>query len=318
MHAPRAVLGLLAAALSSAAHAAPARVTVGAYLNDVQSLDLKTHSYAADVYLWFRWRDPKLNPAATAEFMNPNELWGHARTLSYDKPVRFADGELYQVMRVQGRFTSKMDLSSYPFDRQVIAVEFEDHRLDVSELEFVADAESVTRSPELRLPGYALGEPRLSVRSRSYPTSFGDKRAHAAEGYSRVRLEVPVSRPALTYSVKLLLPIACVIFCAALMVLFDPKHVDARVGIGITALLTIVALQITLNADLPDVDYLVLMDKVYLGAYLFVIVGLGLIVRTTRLADLGQGAKALRFERRALSSCLLVYLAAMFALLLSA
>lgn len=249
--------------------------------------------------------------------MNPNELWAHTRTTSYDKPVKFKNGEYYQVLRVQGRFISKMDLSAYPFDRQQLLVEFEDHRMDASELEFTAGPDAISRSPELRLPGFVIGEPKLSVYRRAYPTTFGDLRADAANAFSRVRIEVPVSRPAMTYSVKLLLPIACVIFCTALMVLFDPKHVDARVGIGITALLTIVALQITLNEDLPDVDYLVLMDKVYLGAYLFVIVGLSLIVRTTRFTERAQIASAVVVERIGVGVSLAVYLALMGILLVS-
>ena len=66
------------------------------------------------------------------------------------------------------------------------------------------------------------------------------------------------------------------------MFLLAPTYVDARVDVGITSLLTIVALQMTFNQDLPDVGYLMLMDKVYLSSYGFVIFGLGVVVRTTR------------------------------------
>lgn len=294
--------------LTNIAVSAPQKVVVGAYLNDLQSLDLKTHSYAADVYVWFRWRDPKLDPASSMELMNPYELWALTRAPDYERPVRLENGELYQVVRVQGRFSSKMDLGAYPFDRQTLTVEFEDSRLAADELEYAAEAAS--RAPELRLPGYVVGQASLKTSPRESPTTFGDPRAGRPAVFSRARLELPISRPPLTYSVKLLLPIACVVFCAALMSFFEPRHVDARVGIGITALLTIVALQITLNADLPDVDYLVLMDKIYLGAYLFVITGLALVVRTTK----HYTPRALRFERVVLGSCLAAYLAAVAAL----
>ena len=40
-----------------------AKVYVGAYLNDVQALDFKEHTYAMDVYIWFRWKDETLSPA---------------------------------------------------------------------------------------------------------------------------------------------------------------------------------------------------------------------------------------------------------------
>lgn len=299
---------LLAAALG--ASAAPQKVVVGAYLNDLQSLDLKTHSYAADVYVWFRWREAKLDPASSMEVMNPYELWALTRVTDYERPLRLPTGELYQVVRLQGRFSTKMDLGDYPFDEQVLSIDLEDSRLTADDLEYSADPMGAARAPDLRLPGYVLGETSLKIFPRESPTRFGDPRAGRPAVFSRARLELPISRPPLTYSVKLLLPIACVIFCAALMSFFEPRHVDARVGIGITALLTIVALQITLNADLPDVDYLVLMDKIYLGAYLFVITGLALVVRTTK----HHTPRALRFERVVLGSCLAAYLAAVAAL----
>jgi len=37
------------------AQADPTVVRVGAYINDVQQLDLQSHSYAVDMYIWFRW-----------------------------------------------------------------------------------------------------------------------------------------------------------------------------------------------------------------------------------------------------------------------
>lgn len=306
-------VALLAAGLLPAA-AAPETVLVGAYLNDLQNLDAKTHSYAADFYLWFRWKNPALNPAESVEFINPYDKWGHVSKASFEKPVRGPNG-LYQVVHYQGRFAAKLDLSDYPFDRQTLFVDIEDSGLEASELRYELDPEGVVINPELQLPGFKIGAPRLSAREHRYETRFGDERLKAPSSFSRLRLEIPVTRPALTYSVKLMLPILCVILCASLMLLFDPKWVDARVGIGITALLTIVALQITLNDDLPEVDYLILMDKIYLGAYLFVIAGLGVVLRTTRLMDGTKSTPGTRWERRALAVLLAVFVSAMAVLL---
>lgn len=292
----------------------PETVVVGAYLNDIQNLDIKSHSYAADFYLWFRWKNPRLDPSSTIEFINPYDLWGHVAKPSYVKPVRGPEG-LYQVVHYQGRFSAKLHLGGYPFDTQTLFIAAEDSSREASELRYEIDPEGVTVNPALKLPGFKIGALALTAREHRYNTRFGDPRLKAPSAFSRLRLEIAIERPALTYSVKLLLPILCVILCASLMLLFDPKWVDARVGIGITALLTIVALQITLNDDLPEVDYLILMDKIYLGAYLFVITGLALVLRTTRLLDGSQKTAVVRWERRALIILLTVFLAVMTALL---
>lgn len=277
-----------------------AQVKVGAFINDIQTIDLKQHSYAVDLYVWFKWTDPAINPAESVEFMNPSELWGHVRSTNYEKPVTLPSGELYQVLRVQGRFSKKMPLYNYPFDRQSLTVAFEDSLRERALLEFVPDTNGFSVNPEMVLPGYRFSQPIMNITDHTYPTDFGDPRQKKANVYSEVKLELPIQRPAATYSLKLLLPMLCVIVCAALMFILKPTLVDPRLNIGITCLLTIVALQITLNEDLPDVDYLVLMDKLYVGAYLFVIAGLGIVVRTTSLIESDGMAAAHGLHKRGL------------------
>lgn len=286
-------------------------VHVGAYLNDVQTIDLKQHSYAVDLYIWFRWHSPDypdFDPASSFEFTNANESWGHVREANWEAPRTLADGWRYQVVHAQGKFSRKFLLYNYPFDRQTIEVAFEDSVLDSKLLTYVADPEGFTTNPTMVLPGYRSAAPELAIADRQYPTRFGDPDRSEPESYSRVTLRLPIQRPRDTYMIKLMLPVLCVIACASLMFLIRPTYVDARMTIGITALLTIVALQITLNADLPDVDYLVLMDKVYIGAYLFVIAGLLVAVRTTRMiADEAQIPRAIEIDRKAMVSLLVLW-----------
>ena len=68
---------------------------------------------------------------------------------------------------------------------------------------------------------------------------------------------------------------------------------------GITALLTLVALQLTTNSLLPEVDYLMMIDMLYFAAYIFVIASLGQVVRTSWAAHRGEDAKAIGQDRRA-------------------
>ncbi len=286
-------------------------VRVGAYLNDVQTIDLKQHSYAVDLYVWFRWHSPEypdFDPATSFEFTNANESWGHVREANWEEPRTLPDGSRYQVVHVQGKFSRKFLLYNYPFDRQTIEVSFEDSVLDSKLLTYEADAEGFTINPSLVLPGFRAETPELVIADRLYPTNFGDPDRSEPETYSRVTVKLPIRRPRDTYMIKLMLPVVCVIVCASLMFLIKPTYVDARMTIGITALLTIVALQITLNADLPDVDYLVLMDKVYVGAYLFVIAGLLVVVRTTRMVgDEALLPRAIEIDRRAMMVLLALF-----------
>lgn len=291
-------------------YAKPERVKVGVYVNDVQSIDLKGHSYALDAYIWFRWKNPEIDPATTMEFINPSELWGHILTPVYEEPEELGNGELYQVVRIQGRFSRKMPLYNYPFDRQQLVMLFEDTTHELADLVYEVDTDGLSINPALVLPGYQLGESSLLVAAASYPTKFGDTRVTQPSQYTRATVTLPITRPVVPYGIKLLVPVIAVIMCAALMFLLAPTYVDSRVDVGITSLLTIVALQMTFNQDLPDVGYLMLMDKVYLSSYMFVIVGLSVVVRTTRSLGTPQEASAMSLHHRALIALASAYLIA--------
>lgn len=276
----------------------PAIVVVGVYVNDVQALNLREHSYAMDVYIWFRWRDEEISPQESMEIVNPNELWGHTSELLYDEPIRLPSGELYQVRRVQGRFSRKFFFDNYPYDRQELVVEFEDSVHETNRLIYQPDVEAVAVNPRLKLPGFLVEPPRLTVEEFSYPTAFGDTRRTEPNAYSRARVSLPISRPTITITVKLLLPVLCVVLGASLMLLLKTTYVDARLGIGITSLLTVVAIQLAANETMPSVDYLILMDKIHLAAYVYVLAGLAIVLRTARQVDQDQVEAAQRFQRR--------------------
>ncbi|MSP92427.1 MAG: hypothetical protein EXR79_11620 [Myxococcales bacterium] len=292
------------------------KVVVGAYLNDIQSLDLKTHTYAADVYLWFRWTSKDFDPAESMEFVNPAELWGHIRNNDNEAPQELDDGQRYQVVRVQGRFSCKLPLYDYPLDKQVLFIEFEDKNLSVEAMTYVPDTVPISMNPDIKLPGLAIGTPKLVLKVRHYATNFGDPRTAKHLEFSRARIELPVHRPPVPHLIKMLLPVVCVVLCASMMFLFRTSYVDSRVELGITSLLTVVALQMTLNQDLPDIAYLVLIDKVYIATYLYVMAGIAIVVRTTHLHDDGKEAEATRLNKSGMISTTVLYFAALAGLIL--
>jgi len=97
---------------------------------------------------------------------------------------------------------------------------------------------------------------------------------------------------------------------AALALLVQPRYVEGRIGVGITALLTLVALQITSNSSLPEVDYLLLLDKLYILSYAFVVLTLAVIVRNSWVDATGDVAVTSRADRRGLAILTAAYFAA--------
>jgi hypothetical protein len=293
------VLALLAPlSVAQDASSEPSKVVVGVYVNDIQQLDLITNSYAMDFYIWFRWTNPDLDPVSTMEFINPFQSWGLIATPQYEEPQEMPDGSLYNSLHIQGQFNTKLPLDKYPFDSQELIVQIEDNTSTANDMVYVADTNGATLNPELVLPGYTLGTPRLDIVSQPYVTNFGDVRLTQPEPFSRATIVVPVTRPPFAYTLKLIVPILLIGATAFLLYRIHPSFVEGRIGVAITLLLTLVALQITTNSQLPPVEYLMMIDMLYVVGYLFVILTMWHTVRTSWLAERGQMDLAVSADHR--------------------
>src|SRR5680860_607897 len=310
---PRAVME----AIDAAPAPKPEQVIVGAYINDIQQLDFKTNNYVIDLYVWFRWNSPDIDPSKSMEFMNRFASDNNRRDELIETPEKMPDGSLYSIIRYQGLFATKFPLESYPFDKQTLKVIMEDTLADTEEQVYVPDGEHpIIIDPIITLPGFSVGEPTMRITTNTYPTNFGDLSVRDADPYSRIILSIPVARPVIAMSLKTFVPIILIVVCASLVFFVRPRYVEGRIGLGITALLTLVALQLTATAGLPDVDYLMMLDKVFLLAYLFIIIALARVVATSwGGADADSEATIKHADRRWAAAVLGAYLVANIAVM---
>lgn len=280
--------------------AGPSEVRVSVHINDIQQVNLRTHSFYADIYVGFRWKDSELEPVKTMTWMNPFQLWAHVSRTMSNGPRTLPNGDLFEWIRNRGEFDIALPLHQYPFDRQVLVAEFSDRAVPSSRMKYVL--EGVTLADDIGLPGYEPEKPRLVAYVTHGLGAIEQLEGGADDDYPRVRIEIPIARPWLPYAVKVLVPMFIATACAALMFVVPPQFVEARMGLGITSILTLVALQLTLNADLPDVDYLMMLDKLYLAGYLFDFAAIaGVAWATTRhLGDL-SGPAIRRLDHKVVS-----------------
>lgn len=281
---------------------APGRVTIGVYLNDIQAIDLRANSYVLDVYIWFRWNDPDIDPSATFEFMNTFDPEAHVRTVLYELPQPQPDGSLYQVIRHQGAFSQKFPIHRFPFDRQQLVLIVEDSVSGIADMEYVPDTSPATLNPRITLPGFNIGSARLDIGQSDYPTNFGDLADADGMAYSRAVLVVPISRPVNSGLWKTFVPVWLIMLAALLALFLDPEHVEARIGLAVTSLLALVAMQFTQQGSLPEVAYLTLTDQVYLASFAYIILVIAIVVRATRGDQRGLVRGTAEQSRRVASS----------------
>lgn len=261
----------------------PTRVTYGVYINNLENIDLASNSFSIDFYLWLRWKDSMIDPSSSIEVMNTLSGDGAVDIQRlFDEPLAMPDGSKYMAFRMHGWCNSKMDLANYPFDVQTLAIELEDSKYDRNVIEYVPDDNPVTISPKVTLPGYIVGAPTVSAAEHRYPTNFGDLTVADQPDYSRITITLPVQRHVLPSMVKIVVPIFLVILITSLIFLLPSRFEDSRIGIGVTAMLTMVALQWSTTSDLPSVEYLMMIDLIYMLSTGYVLAAMAYSVFASR------------------------------------
>ena len=285
--------------------AKPMDVYVGIYVNDIINVDLKTNTYNADFYLWFRWQGDR-DPSDTFEFVNSYEMWGHTASKLYETP-KVINGWKHQTLRISGNFHHPFLLKDYPLDEQKIIIEIEDTINDQTKIRYIADANESQFRKDIVIPGWTIESGLAHTFSHRYPTSFGERTPANEDAYWRFQYEMEISRPKQLYLFKMLLPIIIVLLCTFIIFFINPLYADSRLAVAITALVSAVALQLTIASDLPSVGYLVLIDKIYNLSYLAIFFALAESVTTIYLKDNDRLQLAQKLDRITLLSLSVVY-----------
>lgn len=286
----------------------PAEVFAGVYVANVQAVSLDTNSFDADFYLWLRWTDPDIDPTAGVEVMNVYQKWGLVVTPVYEEPQRQADGSLLWLARYQGSFNSPLTVADYPFEKQSLKLLIEDGVEDSQRLVYRADTEPITLDREVTLPGYNFGKPTIGFGDYTYDSSFGERNSNREERtYPRISVEIPLSSAVVSGMVKTILPIFIVMIASALGLVIPASYVDSKVNVPIFSLLALVAMHWGVSSALPEVNYLVMIDVLYIIAYVAVTAMLAVAVKGAWTIQSRGEQATVAMERRALVVISLAY-----------
>ena len=254
-------------------------VKVGFYPVSVYQLDLGSNTYFVDTYVWMRWTGD-LDPTASMEFANMVDEWGKLSENLNAEPKVLADGSKYQIMRVEGRFVQPFSLAEYPLDQQKLSIVIEDTTYGVDKVSYVVDTDSSGLGNSLRIPGWQINGWSSQSFAHDYGSKFGEEAADST--YSTAVFSIEIGRPASFFYWKLLMPLFMVLLAGFAALFLSPQNIDSRTALPAGALLTAIFLQKSYSDSLPDVGYLVLMDKIYLVAYALIVVTLVRVIMVFR------------------------------------
>ena len=187
-----------------------------------------------------------------------------------EAPVRLADGSYYQLFTYVGRYY--IDLASfrhYPFMTISLPLALEandvDGELGYRDLRLIPEIQNSGMGLYSQIIGWLNTGWSIAEYRHHYATNFG---LGGDEGdYSQILFEISYGTSSWASFWRLLLPLAVLMAMVLLVFKVRPDEQDARASIPVTVLLTLVFLQQTYRAELPELPFLTFLDQVYVVAY---------------------------------------------------
>jgi hypothetical protein len=280
--------------------AGPTVVALGVFFQDVASLSDVDQTLDTDVYVVARWRDPRLaDPArgdASVDCPVPEgRLWIPAiepenlRGRQAFYPTRFrldARGVVTLTRRLWVKLSYPLDFRDFPLDR---------HRWRVTLWPVVSQADEIVFHPlrsvtgmndHLSLQGWRVGEPRAEA-------STGPRVARAGS-FARFDVELTLERNWSYHAWKLGVPLTLIVLMAYGVYFIPASALPQQIGLGMTAMLTLIAYMLTLGGTLPRISYLTRADRFFVGSAVLVFLGL---VKAVAAAALAQRSDARVIDR---------------------
>jgi len=252
-----AILALLAiffVPFSSASE--PVNVETGVYVISLGNYEVNKGTYTMDFYMWFRWNASSNITPAKFEFMNGR---ANSKELISDEtnPVT-KNREIWY--RIQASLYSEPRFKDYPFDSQVLKIDFEDPVNTVQTLHYTPAVDESGLDKDVRASGWLIKDWSFVSANKEYKWQ---------ETYSRGSFEIFIEREKTSTAIKTLLP--PILFCivSGLSFFFRPDKVAQRLGMGTSMLISAVMFHISQTASLPPLGSLILIDKIMISTYVF-------------------------------------------------
>ncbi|MCW3994838.1 MAG: hypothetical protein NWE98_01650 [Candidatus Bathyarchaeota archaeon] len=258
------------------------QVTVGAWLVNVEKVDLAANSYRLDFYLWFKWDPSKISLDEVKDF----EFVNGAPT----KTLLQADASHgYLEYRVRGDFLTSFDFSRYPFESHDLIVQVEHNTYGISKLVYTPDPES-TIEEAANIAGWNLQDFKTGLTQHTY----------GGDTFSRFVFSITLARPMLSAFIKSVLPISVITAISLLALFIAPQNFTMRITLAVTTLLAATTFHLSLLSGIPTTGYLTLADKIMISVYALFLYNLASSVFIMHQVDKKMPEVAASTRRKAL------------------
>lgn len=254
----------------------PVSVGVTLYVLSVSEISEKFMDFTFDMYFRQFWKDGRLGfdikngitkLVVAADyikqiwvpdtfFVNEKTAYFHVATQE-NQFLRITHlGEILRSMRLTVKATCPMDLSYFPMDSQLCTLEIESYGYTMADLVFSwhDGIQSVQVDPRVGLSEFYV---------RGYRQRW-ELEQLTSGNYSRLCADILFSRSMGYYIIQVYVPSSLIVVMSWVSFYLDRSSAPARVGLGVTTVLTMVTLMGSVNSSLPKISYMKALD-IYLA-----------------------------------------------------
>ncbi|CAB1325626.1 unnamed protein product [Coregonus sp. 'balchen'] len=263
----------------------PVNVTCNIFINSFGSITETTMDYRLNVFLRQKWNDPRLayqeypdnsldlDPSMLDAIWKPDLFFANEKGANFhevttdNKLLRiFQDGSVLYSIRLTLILSCPMDLKNFPMDIQTCTMQLESFGYTMNDLIFEWLVENpVQVADDLTLPQFVLkDEQDLGYCTKHYNTGK----------FTCIEVKFHLERQMGYYLIQMYIPSLLIVILSWVSFWINMDAAPARVGLGITTVLTMTTQSSGSRASLPKVSYVKAIDIWMAVCLLFVFAAL--------------------------------------------
>ena len=271
----------------------PTEVEFFVFVLDIDDIDGANQNFAANVFIYLKWMDPRLasddggvRSIPIEEVWNPRIIIANKQSLlrtSLPEIVRIhPDGKVSYRQRYVGPLSQPLRLSEFPFDKHCFAIQFLSPGYNPKEIRFIPGSPEDDQSiiggamyKTLSLTDWKIFQYKAEARPYIPAPNF------EVAGFV---FEFTAKRYVLYYIWQVIVPLVLIVIMSWGAFWIDPTHAGAQIGVATSSMLTLIAYRFMLGNLLPRLPYMTRMDYFTLGSTILVFLTFFEVILTTKLA----------------------------------
>jgi hypothetical protein len=294
----------------------PIIVKYGIYIKRI-TVDFKEAKFHTEFYWWALFKNDssvtgyKNDDILNLEYVNGinNEIGGVKNEIQLVKDL--GNNNFYYTGFHQGDFYFSPNFKKYPFDKQQLDIIVENSLIPEEDLVFNIDSTSYLKSNQNRkfwglstdvisvnvLEGYKIFKTDLFVGNSIYNSNFGDSSLPYKSNYGRITTSIFIDRSLLPYISKLFIPLIIILFLVYFVFYLPTHKIEMSASLSVSAIFCATAFQLAISHSLPEIGYIIYVDKIFYSCYALIALSLTQSLITFYLDSSGEEKKKRQAKR---------------------